>query len=135
MERSFSVNKDVSEQNISEHNLVARRIVKDHIHHVGGLRGVVITKELLNSAQSGRQRYHAYLEKRKNEKDKGEKRKPKEEEMVHLKKKKIRLEKDIKFLNKEADSLSLKAEETRNFNFIIKCNSHRKRSKDKEAEV
>ena len=140
VERSFSVNKDVSlsEQNISEHNLVARRIVKDHIHHVGGLRGVVITKELLNSAQSGRQRYHAYLEERKNEKekkDKGEKGKPKEEEMVHLKKKKIRLEKDIKFLNKEADSLSLKAEETQNFNLIIKCNSHRKRSKDKEAEV
>ena len=81
VERSFSVNKDVSEQNISEHNLVARRIVKDHIHHVGGLRGVVITKELLNSAQSGRQRYHAYLEERKNEKekkDKGEKRTPEE---------------------------------------------------------
>ena len=38
-------------------------------------------------------------------------------------------------MNKEADSLSLKAEETRNFNLIIKFNSHRKRSKDKEAEV
>ena len=45
-------------------------------------------------------------------KHKGEKRKPKEEEMVHLKKK-----------------------DTRNFNLIIKYNSHRKRSKDKEAEV
>ena len=55
----FSVNKDVSEQNIQ------RRIVKDHIHHVGGLRGVVITKERLNSAQCGRQHYHAYLEERK----------------------------------------------------------------------
>ena len=39
---SFSVNTDVS-----EHNLVARRIVKDHMHHVGGLRGVVITKKTL----------------------------------------------------------------------------------------
>ena len=47
----------------------------------------------------------------------------------------MQLEEDIKFLNKEADSLSLKAEETRNFNLIIKFNSHRKRSKDKEAEV
>ena len=62
VERSFSVNKDVS-----EHNLVARHIVKDH---VGGLRGVVITKELLNSAQCGLQRYHAYLEERKTEKEK-----------------------------------------------------------------
>ena len=79
MERSFSVNKDVSKQNISGHNLVARRIVKDHIHHVGGLRGVVITKELLNSTQCGRHCYHAYLEERQTEKEKkdnGENRKP-----------------------------------------------------------
>ena len=73
MERSFSVNKDVLKQNISEHNLVARRIVKDHIHHVGELRGVVITKELLNSTQCGRQRYHAYLEERQTEKEKEDK--------------------------------------------------------------
>ena len=70
VERSFSVNKDVSEQNISKHNLVARRIVKDHIHHVGGLRGVGITKELLNSAQCDHQRYHAYLDERETEKEK-----------------------------------------------------------------
>ena len=44
-------------------------IVKDQIHHVGGLLGVVITKELLNSAQRGRQRYHVYLEERKTEKE------------------------------------------------------------------
>ena len=109
MDRSFSVNKDVS-----EHNLVARRIAKYHIHRVGRLRGVVSTKELLNSAQCGRQRYHAYLEKMKTEKEKNDK---------------------IKFLYKEADRLSLKAEETRNLNLIIKCNSKRKRSKHKEAEV
>ena len=70
MERNFSVNKAVSKQNISEHNLAARRIVKDH---VGGLRGVVITKELLNSTQCGRQRYHAYLEERQTEKEKKDK--------------------------------------------------------------
>ena len=70
VERSFSVNKDVSKQNISKHNLVTRRIVKDHIHHVEGLRGVIITKELLNSTQCGRHCYHAYLEERQTEKEK-----------------------------------------------------------------
>ena len=60
-------------QSKTEHNLAARRIVKDHIHHVGGLRGVVITKELLNSTQCGRQRYHAYLEERQTEKEKKDK--------------------------------------------------------------
>ena len=49
--------------------------------------------------------------------------------MVHKKKKKIQLDKDIKFLNKAANNLSLKAEEAHNFNLIIKCNSHRKKSK------
>ena len=39
--------------------------------------------------------------------------------MVHNKKKKIQLEKDIKFLNKEADNLSFKEEETHNFNLIM----------------
>ena len=113
VECSFSVNKDVSEQNISEHNLLARRILKDHIHHVGGLWGVVITKELLNSTQCGHHPYHAYLEERKTEKEKkykGEKRKPKG--------------KYIKFLNKEVDSISLKADETHNL--IIKCYIHMK---------
>ena len=87
VERSFSVNKDVSEQNISDHNLVARRIVK-------------------NSAQCLRQRYHAYLEERKTEKekkDKGEKRKP-NIWLYTWRKKEIQLEKDIKFLNSKADS-------------------------------
>ena len=60
VELSFSVNKDVS-----EHNLVAWHIVRDHIHHVVGLWGVVITKELLNSTQCGHQCYHATWEKGK----------------------------------------------------------------------
>ena len=38
-----------------------------------GLRGVVITKELLNSTQCGRQRYHTYLEERQTEKEKKDK--------------------------------------------------------------
>ena len=57
VKHSLSVNKDVSAQNISEHNLVARHIVEDHIHCVGRLRGVV--------TQCGCQRYHAYLEEKK----------------------------------------------------------------------
>ena len=79
-----SINKDVS-----EHNLIAWRIVKDHIYHGRGLLGVVITKELLNSAQCGCQHYHAYLEERKTGKEKGETRKHKEGEIARLKNRNI----------------------------------------------
>lgn len=57
VERSFSVNKEVSEQNMSEQTLVAHRMIKDHICSVGGLKNVIVTQDLLNSAQGSRQKY------------------------------------------------------------------------------
>ena len=62
VERGFSFNKEVSEVNLSEHNLIAQRVITDHISYVGGLQRVIVMKELLQSAQHAR---HAYLDKRK----------------------------------------------------------------------
>ena len=64
VEREFSINKEVSEVNLSENSLVARRVIKDYLNHVGGIRDVVITKELLQSSQHARQVYHSFLDKR-----------------------------------------------------------------------
>ena len=38
VERVFSINKEVSGDNISEHNIIARRLVKDHLLQVGHLK-------------------------------------------------------------------------------------------------
>lgn len=46
-------------KNLKEHSLIAQQIVIDH---VGGLRNVVYTKELLLSAAAARQKYPMYLE-------------------------------------------------------------------------
>lgn len=91
VERGFSINKEVSEVNLSENNLIAQRVIKDYITCIGGLQGVVITKELLQSAQHARQTYHTYLDRKRveqNEKVKSGKRKIVEDEVETLKKKK-----------------------------------------------
>ncbi|KAK5876302.1 hypothetical protein CesoFtcFv8_025669 [Champsocephalus esox] len=47
VERGFSVNKEVMVENLKEHLLIAQRVIKDHVHSVGGLLNVAYTKELL----------------------------------------------------------------------------------------
>ena len=65
-----------------EHNLIAHRVIKDHVQSVGGLKQLLISKELLQSAQNARHQYHAHLESQKAQKEvekKGVKRKLVEE--------------------------------------------------------
>lgn len=66
--------KCFSEQNMSEQTLVARRMIKDHICSVGGLNNVIMTKDLLNSAQKSRQQYMLHLELKRSESEKKKKR-------------------------------------------------------------
>lgn len=57
--------------------LVAQRIISDHVSYVGGLTNVSITKELLLSASSARQKYRPFLEDEKKQREdvqRGEKR-------------------------------------------------------------
>ena len=137
VERGFSVNKELSEYNQSEHNLIARRVIKDHLHHVG-LKEIIITKELLHSAQGARQKYHAHLESKRieNEKrNKSEKRKQIEEELEVMRKKQKQIEKDITVLSNNADRNSEKAEQLQSLTHISKANALRRRAKEKEDEL
>jgi hypothetical protein len=59
---------------MSEQTLVARRMIKDHICSVGGLNNVIMTKDLLNSAQRSRQQYMLHLELKRSESEKKKKR-------------------------------------------------------------
>ena len=78
VERGFSVNKEIATSNLMEHYLIAHRVIKDHVQSVGELKQLLISKELLQSAQNARHQYHAYLESQKTQKEvekKGVKRK------------------------------------------------------------
>ena len=69
VERGFSVNKEIATSNLMEHNLIARRGIKNHVQSVGGLKQLLISKELLRSAQNAGHQYLANLESQKAQKE------------------------------------------------------------------
>jgi len=138
VERGFSINKEVSEQNMSEETLVAKRCIKDHIKSIGGLQCVTVTKELLQYAKTARQSYHNHLEQSKVEKErrkKGEKRKEIQEELKILRKKAKCLEECVCLLNADAEKAADKAEHLQSIPHITQSNSLRKKAREKDSEL
>lgn len=76
---------------MKDDSIVAQRVIVDSIRAAGGLEKVTITKELQMSASSARQRYVAYLDDKRKEKEsksKADKRKSLADELQELKQKK-----------------------------------------------
>ena len=87
VERGFSINRQLEVENLNDQSYEAQRIICDHVHYVGGLLNVNITKELLSSATGARHKYQAYLEDKKHDKvnmEKSQKRTAVEEEIKEL---------------------------------------------------
>ena len=138
VECGFSVNKEISVENMAEQTLVSQRVIKDHLFNVGGITKVLLSKELLASACSARQRYQTKLdeEKRKNvEQRRGQKRTAVLDELNDLKEQKKRMKSNIEALFKSADDLAEKAESTGKVTFISKSNAMRRSAKEKEGEL
>ncbi|KAG8179991.1 hypothetical protein JTE90_007959 [Oedothorax gibbosus] len=138
VERGFSINKNLLIENLKNETVVAKRVIDDHLKFIGGLKEVVITNELVISAAGARQKYMAYLDHQKTQmkvKVCGEKRKLMAETVDELKKKKIRLEKDIKELTKTSEEFSEKAEETSDIGLIAKANALRRHAREKLCEL
>ena len=113
VERGFSTNEQISKENLQEHTFF--RQVYDHIKSVAGAINVEITKKLILSVASARQKYMAYLDEQKRKKEKqvvSLKRKSLLEEIEDLKTKKKRLESDSAALAKSADEFLQTAEDT-----------------------
>lgn len=138
VERGFSVNRQVSTENMNELSHISQRIICDAVNVAGGICNVPITKELRTSVASARNQYRAFLETRKRQEQEDEKQKKKrciEEEVEVLTKKKKKLEAAVKELTASADSYAEKAEATSDLTCIIKSNSLRKTAKTKQQEI
>lgn len=138
VERGFSVNREIEVENMKERTLVAQRIISDHVSNVGGLTNVSITKELLLSASSARQRYRSFLEDEKKQKEyllHGEKREALLEELDELKMTKNLIELNISGLLSSADDLAAKVEQLGQVPLIAQSNAMRKAAKEKEGEL
>ena len=94
------------EVNLSEHNLVGRRVVRAYIESVGGLKNVVVTKEMMAAANQAGHNYMQYLENEKrNDDPTSRKRKKQTEDLDDIKAKKSRMEKQVASLKDAVDSL------------------------------
>lgn len=70
VERGFSINKEVEENNLQEGTLIAKRLVIDHIQAAGGVGRVEVTSKMIVSAGSAHNRYKEYLEQEREKKEK-----------------------------------------------------------------
>lgn len=138
VERGFSINKELTVENLAKESLVARRQIVQGVKKAGGVHCVPITKELLLSASSARSRYQQHLEDAKQADaaaKRGEKRKDLENNIKELETKKARIEKDIQHLQAKADKLSEDAEAKGDLTLLTEANALRKKAKDKRASL
>jgi len=134
VERGFSINRQMEQDNMDEETCTARRTVCDYVAHLGGADKVDVTnKHLLLHVTSARQKYCAYLDEQKAKKaaeQHSKKRKSILDEIDELKKKKQRLQKDVDVLSASADELAEKGEKSHCVSSFIKSNSLRRSVKD-----
>lgn len=138
VERGFSVNRQVSVENLKDASYIAQKIICDAVYKVGGILQVPITKELRTSVSAARHRHQAYLESQKKEQLEGARQSKKcivEEEIENMRKKKAKLVSTVADLISSADTFAEKAEETGDITLIVKSNSLRKTAKTKKEEL
>lgn len=138
VERGFSINKELVTENQQQQSLVARRMIKDHIMHVGGVTNVEITHGMVVAARSARAKYMHELELRKEQEkaeEKRNKRKAEEVELKQLEDRKKRLKTDISDLISSSKQMYDKCESTGNVTFVTKANSLRRTAESKQKEL
>lgn len=142
VERGFSVNKEVSVENMSEECLIAKRLICQFIKENGDPVDISLSKTLLISCSGAYQRYKLACEEKRNilemeKKQNGMKRK--REEAKELQSKKRKLELDIEMLLKKADDLSEEAEGhaslKKTHELLVQSNALRKEAKTKKADL
>ena len=49
VERGFSINRHIERENLSNKNVIAQRIIVDHVRECGGLASIEVSKDLIAS--------------------------------------------------------------------------------------
>ena len=108
VKRGFCINKEVVVENQHVESLVARRLIKDHIHVVKGVGNVDISRSVIVSVRGARARYmnDLSMKRDKEEQDKkAQKRKAKEGKLSELQNSCKRLKTDITQLTPECPNV------------------------------
>lgn len=138
VERGFSINRQISVENLKGLSYVSQRIICDAVERAGGILNTPISKELRVAVSAARQHYSAHLESQKKqcqENSQQTKRQRIMEEVEGLQMKKKKLEAVVADLTASADEYAEKAEATADIKNVVKSNSLRKTAKAKAEEL
>ena len=139
LERGFSINKEISVQNMQKPSLIFQRIIYDYMHTENvKLTDVVIDKGLLVCCRGASSKYKQSLEEKKKEMvdtEVSRKRKMKQEEILETKKRKEDLQNTVKFLEADIGKYSLEVETKRDLMLLVKANSFRTTKEDKLRQI
>ena len=138
MERGFSINKETSDDNLSERSLMARRLIIDAVNQVEEISQFLMTKELLSYASSARKKYYEYRAQEKaaaKEKENLRKIKSDDDKRAERKAKCARLAEDIRSLQAAADSKALEEEKQGSMQLVMHSNALRRKAEAKKEEM
>lgn len=142
VERGFSVNKEVTVENLHEESLVARRLICQYVSEENGAESVKISEEMIRSGSKAWHKYKEALEEKiklAKEAEGNNKRKRKHEEVKELISKKRRMELDIDTLQRSADKYCEEAEcagsSKKTHELIVKANALRRDACEKKKQV
>ena len=105
VERGFSINKYASTVNQSAENLVARRVVRDHVNYIGGIGKLEITEPMVRLCKSACSRYKNELENKKRDKTQQEKESKKDVLRRQIEEKKSQIETTKKMMEHWEDQM------------------------------
>ena len=139
IERGFSVNKEYIKENQSENCLVSLRIVYNHLTSKKvTASSITITADMMKSVRSVLLRYEQFqLETSKEKKatEKQLKKKIATNELEQVKQKKTHIQESVCELVKDADKLSLDAEEKNDLRLFSRSSDLRKLANCKRKEI
>ena len=139
VERGFTVNKQLSIENLKEKSLIALRRVADHMSTSEETpEEVQITRDMFHYVKDASRKYKEDLYQQRHEKEnerKSLKRKIVDDEIKQIKAKYRILQGEIEDLTISADKLALKAEKHKNFTYLTESNAKKKICKAKKTEM
>ncbi|XP_077484977.1 uncharacterized protein LOC144095035 [Amblyomma americanum] len=138
VERGFSINRQISVENLKGLFYISQRIVCDAVEKAGGIFNIVIIKDLRKAVSAARHHYSAYLEAQKRleqECVKQSKKRCAEAQLDSFNKKRKILEAAVSDLTASADDCAEKAEAANDLTYIIKSNYMRKAAKAKAEQL
>ena len=139
IERGFPVNKEVCGFNMYPETLIAWRSVYDGIKQLGGdVHEILITKDMLSSCWSARQRYDIYLSDLKKNKEESAEAEQKAvlKKIIDATKRELgELNTLIKQHSHDSDQLHLRAEKEKKLVLVCEANAMRSKKKEKENDA